>query len=339
MSGLHSDALDSREKFQAFLGSGADINSLDGLGVTPLISAIMKLAYRPEEPELVTLAIEAGVDPNAADKNGNGPLHCATLFQDSPAIVKALLEAGSDPNLKDATGKTVLQSAVSGGNLKFVELLIEAGAEIDAEDDNGATALTQAARRNRPEIVRALLDAGADLNGREYGMFSALYYATKSDSPEMVRLLLSRGANANETFPERGFASEVRHGVTVLMHAVEVASPNTVQTLIDGGGDPDARDSEGFTALTRAVISGDWSKNSDVLLNNGADPNARDRVGYTVLMLSVLIGNNREIIVPKLLASGADKSLKKIGKNAGLTAYDLLNWKLKFSALGKMLKP
>jgi ankyrin repeat protein len=53
----------------------------------------------------VTCLIEAGADPNAADKSGVTPLHRAVRTR-CAAAAKALLEGGADPRRKNKSGST-----------------------------------------------------------------------------------------------------------------------------------------------------------------------------------------------------------------------------------------
>ncbi len=86
----------------------------------------------------VELLLEAGSDPNAADRNGWTPLHFAA--QASAAdVVSALLRAGATTEPRDAYGNTPLWRAVfsSKGQGDVIRALRAAGADPFAENDSG----------------------------------------------------------------------------------------------------------------------------------------------------------------------------------------------------------
>src|SRR6185436_2926042 len=60
---------------------------------------------------IVECLIESGADPNSADKSGVTPLHRAVRTR-CTAAVRTLLENGAQPRLKNGSGSTPLHLAV-----------------------------------------------------------------------------------------------------------------------------------------------------------------------------------------------------------------------------------
>ena len=104
------------------LSAGADINSVDGYGVTALSRALEK---------------------------------------DKPELVRYLLTKGANPDACDAYVKSPLMIAASKGWLQQVKTLLQFHAKIDVWK-NGHSALTIAVEQGDYDIVDALIIAGAD---------------------------------------------------------------------------------------------------------------------------------------------------------------------------------
>lgn len=99
---VHAAAFaDDPHFLEAVLAHGGDPNVRNAVtGETPLARAILGLGRAQ-----VRLLLDAGADPNAADRNGNAPLHTAGSVNAGATILE-LLDAGASPMAKNSAGDT-----------------------------------------------------------------------------------------------------------------------------------------------------------------------------------------------------------------------------------------
>jgi len=101
----------------AFLDNGADVNTRNRDGESPLHLAI--LLHRTS---LVELLLNNGADINATTCEGISPLHWAAVNNRSE-IVELLIARGADPRARDLDGRTPLEWAEGGGHKAIAAIL------------------------------------------------------------------------------------------------------------------------------------------------------------------------------------------------------------------------
>lgn len=121
----------------------------------------------------------------------------------------------------------------------------------------------------------------------------ALYAAIRANDLSRLQALLKKRTNANW---------KDDHGVTPLMYAATVGSPEAMKLLLDKGADANAANAFGSTALM-------WSATDitkvRLLLDRGAGVNAASKQGRTALLLAAMSDGSADI-VRLLLAKGAN---------------------------------
>ena len=90
------------------LDAKAKINTQDDTGDTALTHYYSHDPHSIDKPDYVELLLAKGADPNTKDWRGQTPLFTALNKLRSPALVKMLLEHGADPNIQDKDGRTPL---------------------------------------------------------------------------------------------------------------------------------------------------------------------------------------------------------------------------------------
>jgi ankyrin repeat protein len=234
--------------------------------------------------------------------------------QGKTEIVREMLAAGTPPNAERVHPGTeerpdsfhprssALVSAAAKGDVQMLTALLDAGAYVN-EGESWSPALAAAARNAKFEAFRILLEHDAIADGH------TLVEASGSGSAEMVKRVLGLHVDAG---------TKVEGGITALFicagteypeHADEKRSNMEVaRILLDAGADPNARTSDGETALMK---TGEAAV-AELLIEHGADVNAKDNEGETALLKTFSAEVTRV-----LLAHGANPMARdKSGKTA-----------------------
>ena len=120
----------------------------------------LALATKANFVVIVSLLIEAGVNLNYQDDQGETALHVAARFgqgQCARALLQGSRDQKAETDLAENTfGWTPLFIASVDGHINVVELLIKAGADLERLDSSGWTAKEHAALRGHIDIARLL---------------------------------------------------------------------------------------------------------------------------------------------------------------------------------------
>lgn len=166
-------------------------------------------------------------------------LNYAVRYRKSKDVVELLIKSGADMNAK-YKGKTVARHMIDTGNKDMAELLINSGADINAKGDAGETALMIVASKGNKDIAEMLIKAGADVNAKNNGDGTALSWAIINEKKDVAEMLIKEDADRD----------------AALIKISETGQPDSVKFLIDVGADVNAKDSEGLSVLTHAILYG-----------------------------------------------------------------------------------
>ncbi|XP_049790494.1 ankyrin repeat and SOCS box protein 2-like isoform X2 [Schistocerca nitens] len=139
--------------------------------------------------ECAQLLLEYGADINAADADGNRPIHEA-INKRSVEMVNLLLRYEADLKVKNSDGLTPLMRAAYIGFNEIIEKLDKPELHIVNERaSSGRTALMMATQAGCLQTTRILLEMGADAN-IVCGDTTALHMAAHGDDPRLVECLI-----------------------------------------------------------------------------------------------------------------------------------------------------
>ncbi|AWV99549.1 ankyrin repeat domain-containing protein [Arcticibacterium luteifluviistationis] len=196
-----------------FVGGGrsASVSSelleyLKSLGLNPANvtkegqSALHNLAGRVKDTEVFDFFLDAGLDANTANADGETPLLLAAS-RGSKEVVAYWLAKSNDVNAKNDKGQTALALAVAGNNsTEVLDLLVEKGGKLNwenAQGNNLTYLLTNSFRGNLKdytEKLEYLKSKGVSTKGQ-----ALLHIAIEKGEFDLLRYLLETGADINQT--------------------------------------------------------------------------------------------------------------------------------------------
>jgi len=218
----------------------------------------------------VEFLLKAGADPNTQNDYGVTPLVLA-IENRNAAIAELLLKAGADPDSRLWSGVTPLMVATKSGKADMIALLLSHGADINARDSRrNQSALMWAIAFEYPDIAKLLIDRNADIHASTLklndnfrpmvlegygatveataqGGYTALMFAALVGDLDSARLLVNKGADLNVVSDTDGSA---------LVIAAAGGHDELALYLLEQGSDPNIADSNGITPLHYAMRDG-----------------------------------------------------------------------------------
>jgi uncharacterized protein len=236
--------------------------------------------------------------------------------QNDLASAKVLLDAGGNVNEDSADGSSPLLVAVINEHYALGKFLIEHGADVNAVDDKGRGPLyatidmrnLEWSTRPAPpekdslsdlELIQVLIEHGANLNarltkkiplrgqpsfdGRWANQIGAtpFWRAAQSDDVTVMKLLVEHGADPLIATKDHTTPLMVAAGVgwsDGQSHGSQADAPEALKLCIGWGGDVNAVNDEGYTALHGASFRG-ANEVVQFLADHGAKMDVKNKDG------------------------------------------------------------
>jgi hypothetical protein len=182
---LKSAESGNREVMTAFIVSGAEIDTQDERGWSPLMISSFN-----GNQENARMLIGHGANIHIEDKSGYSPIHWAA-FNGYTEIVKMLITKHANVNAQSKHGWTALLQAATRGHLSTCAVLIAGGADVNLTSFDGWSPLHKASANGHIEVVKLLLKAKADKNAKYKDGATPLELAQRAKHEQIAELLQS----------------------------------------------------------------------------------------------------------------------------------------------------
>ena len=227
----------ARELVTQLIRRGADINAVDFVGDTALVSAIGEPVTFDINVVAVLIHLGADVDkPNSFES----PLMRAVSSEHAAPVVKLLLEHGAKVRWAGKYGLQAIHLATN--DLPVFKLLVAAGADMHARTPDGETPMDLALDSGGVDVINYLMHHGdsvtkLDAHGQPVWMRAM-------GQPSVLESLKERGIDLNQTTAD---------GRNVIQVAVDKERWNAIPNLVSLGVDVDHATPTGETAYTLAT--------------------------------------------------------------------------------------
>ena len=243
---------------RALVEAGARINDYDPDNITPLILATLNAHF-----DTAKYLVTAGADVNRWDFWGRTPLWATVDFNTLPRGGRPDRPSTDDTTPIEMVDLLLAKGANPNALLKFAPPYRDNSADRGGDQalTTGASILMRAANGGDAESVKRLLAAGARTD-------LVLAKTWKGGTMGGITALMVGSGLANNVIDTRG---RLR---------TEAQAVETVKLLLDAKADVNARDDNGNTALTGAVLRG-WNQMVRTLIAAGADPYLANNAGIS----------------------------------------------------------
>ncbi|KAG4254593.1 hypothetical protein FPRO03_06933 [Fusarium proliferatum] len=270
---------------QLVLDAGANINTFDWKGNTPLQLCVQRAASIP----VIDTMLKLGASPYKAGKDGLDCFQLALLYSDEVGswdimgCLRTYANTHPDPIHYFCQGGFLIaaDTPIENEETRYLQVLRQTGA-INCETRSGRTLIYEAASRGNTRLVQSLLEHDAYLHYTDDFGSSALHAAAKQQAPTTVAVLLQAGADVHHAFVDEHGSTltgtplhvclEACNGAKIKSEAVE-----TARILLSYGADPNyavVRDNHTETCLSlclKALCLSIYYPKLDAIQSEGSD--------------------------------------------------------------------
>uniref|UniRef100_H2Y6N6 Uncharacterized protein n=1 Tax=Ciona savignyi TaxID=51511 RepID=H2Y6N6_CIOSA len=146
----------------------------------------------------IHVLLESGADINSRDEEGNTPLIKAILLKNKELIIYLLFNKADVTVKDDDMGMTCFHHAAKEGYIEGCHLLMSYGrAKVNTVDDGGWTPIVWAAEHKQTETARYLLFYGANVKIIDNEGNTCLQWAALSGNLEILKMCLDCNSDVN----------------------------------------------------------------------------------------------------------------------------------------------
>ena len=224
-------------------------------GMTALL-----FAARQNDLKSAGILLAAGADVNQSALDGSSPILVAIL-NGHYTLANFLLEKGANPNAVDGKGRAALYAAVDMRNLEWSTRPAPPEKDPMTELDLIKALIAHGANPNARLTKKIPLRGQPSFDGRWANMIGAtpFWRAAQSDDVTVMRLLVEKGADPLLATTDKTTPLMVAAGVgwsDGQSHGSQTDAPEALKLCLEWGGDVNAANDVGYTALHGAAFRG-----------------------------------------------------------------------------------
>jgi ankyrin repeat protein len=334
---------ESKPLIAMLLDHGASLNSADPNRTgfdTPLAWAI----EQHTTPEIASLLLERGADPNFVSEDCWSPLFTACYRQRDVSFIESLIKHGADIhwtrkedgwsvfhaaydqhqtlavllangadiNITDDNNWTVLMLAAANNERKSVEFLLKqtnpkANVETESDDDTSSTALNLACQSGRADTMKFLVEAGANINHQTSSGRVPLSQFLSCDPGEYMAVFCEKPVEYMlEQRPDVSLSERWSH--QTVLHNIKKWTPlSVVISIVEAGAPVGVVDTSGRTCLAVAIEEGNIDAARYLTMIKGVRTEMNLR--HFVCPLHLASKSSTLELVKHLVRAGADPSI------------------------------
>ncbi|KAL7911329.1 ankyrin repeat-containing domain protein [Trichoderma velutinum] len=319
---MHIANPEKPQLLEMLVAYGANVNTVNAWGRTPLLEIIANMGrssiFDRLKPDVHTFnkLVNLGADLHTTDTNGDNLFHHVMnsigFFSDKEflPLIRQWLNSRVDLNQRNRKGHPPLWKynipSPTGSDEELLRVLVEAGMDMNAcDEEKGETILwaTNNIFKRNLNTMQMFIRLGADPKVFARDGSTLLHNAAKEkQEASWFRYLISVGAMP-DVLDDRG--SNLIH--SVLRSAQEDNKlPEIIQTLIEAGVPPLAKNKYGQTALHMVKSMNVLEYVLKTPSFKELDLNEQDVSGFTPLHNAVALG---DMAIGSLLRAGADPTI------------------------------
>jgi len=224
-------------------------------GMTALL-----FAARQNDMKSAALLLKAGADVNETAQDGTSAVLVAVV-NGHYSLANFLLERGANPNLVDGKGRAPLYAAIDMRNLEWSTRPAPPEKDPVTELDVINALIAHGANLNARLTKKIPLRGQPSFDGRWASMIGAtpFWRAAQSDDVTVMKLLKEKGADVNLAANDHTTPLMVAAGVgwsDGQSHGSQTEAPEALRLCMEWGGDVNAKNDIGYTALHGAAFRG-----------------------------------------------------------------------------------